>query len=126
MNKKREIVLKIIYETNIRYIRQSRIIGLTYLVSKNTNEINIDYEEAQFVIESHEIENILEDLTNNSLLDHKEGQTFGGNINNSYKITKRGENLIKDKNMDIDISDKIKLYENYPITNLMDELLEME
>lgn len=125
MNKNQELIIIILDALDKREVRKSRIIALTYYLSEEYNDINVEHSIKEFEIESKTINNTLKDMCDKNLIKLNKSYTFGGDAINKYRLTEYGKTKLSNTDNDVSdsISNKIKQYSNYPITNLFEDLI---
>lgn len=125
MNKNQELIVIILDALDKREVRKSRIIALTYYLSEEYNDINVEHSIKEFIIESETVNNTLKDMCDENLIKLNESYTFGGDAINKYRLTEYGKTKLSPTDNDVSdsIRNEIKQYSNYPITNLFEDLI---
>lgn len=125
MNRNQELIIIILDSLDKREVRESRIIALTYYLSEEYNDINVEHSIKEFTIESEIISNTLKNMCDKNLIKLNKNYTFGGDLINKYRLTEYGKTRLSQTDNDVSdsIRNEIEQYSNYPITNLFEDLI---
>jgi DNA-binding PadR family transcriptional regulator len=128
-------VLRVLYNSNRHTIdKEDRLHAIMYIISNRT-KVQCSFEKRtcsgpEIELHSEEVEEAIEDLRSHRLVETKINQTIGGEKTVTYQLTKKGvdqmERLLTDSNIEEKISKITTDYDDYPLSNLLNEIYESE